>query len=47
MVNETKKIILGSITGLFSTTLGLVGALAWNDAIKDIIKRALGGGEDN
>lgn len=37
--------ILQSMIALSSAALGLVAALAWNDAIKETIKRLLGGDE--
>ena len=42
---ETTKIILQSMIALASAALGLVAALAWNDAIKETIKQFLGGDE--
>lgn len=35
--------VLQSMIALSSAALGLVAALAWNDAIKESIKRLLGG----
>jgi uncharacterized membrane protein YjjP (DUF1212 family) len=35
---ETTKMILQSMVALASAALGLVAALAWNDAIKETIK---------
>ena len=35
---ETTKMVLQSMIALASAALGLVAALAWNDAIKDTIK---------
>ena len=35
---ETTKMILQSMIALASAALGLVAALAWNDAIKETIK---------
>ena len=35
--------VLQSMIALASAALGLVAALAWNDAIKETIKRLLGG----
>lgn len=37
--------VLQSMIALASAALGLVAALAWNDAIKETIKRLLGGDE--
>ncbi|GAA4329602.1 hypothetical protein GCM10023184_20210 [Flaviaesturariibacter amylovorans] len=37
--------VLQSMIALSSAALGLVAALAWNDAIKETIKRLLGGDE--
>ena len=45
MRKETTKMILQSMIALSSAALGLVAALAWNDAIKETIKRLLGGDE--
>lgn len=38
MTKETTKMILQSMIALASAALGLVAALAWNDAIKETIK---------
>jgi hypothetical protein len=43
MAKETTKIVLQSMISLSSAALGLVAALAWNDAIKETIKIILGG----
>ena len=43
MAKETTKMIMQSMITLSSAALGLVAALAWNDAIKETIKRLLGG----
>lgn len=45
MTKETTKVVLQSMIALSSAALGLVAALAWNDAIKESIKRMLGGDE--
>ena len=45
MAKETTKMVLQSMITLSSAALGLVAALAWNDAIKETIKRLLGGDE--
>jgi hypothetical protein len=45
MAKETTKIVLQSMIALSSAALGLVAALAWNDAIKETIKRLLGSDE--
>jgi Flp pilus assembly pilin Flp len=42
MSKETLKMILQSMIALSSAALGLVAALAWNDAIKETIKQILG-----
>jgi hypothetical protein len=42
MAKETTKIILQSMIALSSAALGLVAALAWNDAIKETIRQLLG-----
>lgn len=42
MAKETTKIVLQSMIALCSAALGLVAALAWNDAIKETIRRILG-----
>ncbi|MCD9188974.1 MAG: DUF5654 family protein [Pyrinomonadaceae bacterium] len=39
---ETTKMILQSMIALASAALGLVAALAWNDAIKETMKQLLG-----
>lgn len=38
MAKETTKMVLQSMIALASAALGLVAALAWNDAIKETIK---------
>ena len=38
MTKETAKMVLQSMIALASAALGLVAALAWNDAIKETIK---------
>jgi hypothetical protein len=43
MTRETTKMVLQSMISLASAALGLVAALAWNDAIKESIKQLLGG----
>jgi len=43
MSKQTTKMVLQSMIALASAALGLVAALAWNDAIKETIKRLLGG----
>lgn len=45
MSKEKTKMILQSCIALASAALGLVAALAWNDAIKALIKEILGEGE--
>lgn len=45
MAKETTKIILQSMIALASAALGLVAALAWNDAIKETIKLLMGGSD--
>lgn len=45
MAKETTKIVLQSMIALSSAALGLVAALAWNDAIKETISRILGTNE--
>ena len=45
MAKETTRMILQSMITLASAALGLVAALAWNDAIKETIKQFLGGDE--
>ena len=45
MTGESRKVLLQSMTTLCSTALGLVGALTWNDAIKEIIKKFSGSAE--
>lgn len=42
MTKETTKIVLQSMIALASAALGLVAALAWNDAIKETISRLMG-----
>lgn len=41
MSKETTKMILQSMIALASAALGLVAALAWNDAIKETIKQVM------
>ena len=41
MSKQTTKVVLQSMIALSSAALGLVAALAWNDAIKETIKRIL------
>ena len=43
MAKETTRMVMQSMISLSSAALGLVAALAWNDAIKETIKRLLGG----
>ena len=43
MTRETTKMVLQSMITLSSAALGLVAALAWNDAIKETIRQLLGG----
>jgi hypothetical protein len=43
-MNAAKMLVQTMIT-LASASLGLVAALAWNEAIKTTIKQLLGGGE--
>jgi uncharacterized membrane protein YjjP (DUF1212 family) len=45
MTKESTKMMLQSMINLASAALGLVAALAWNDAIKETITRLLGGDE--
>ena len=45
MSKEKTKMILQTCITLASAALGLVAALAWNDAIKAAIKEALGESE--
>lgn len=45
MKKETARTIIQSMITLSSAALGLVAALAWNDAIKESITRLLGGDE--
>ncbi|WP_345255514.1 DUF5654 family protein [Flaviaesturariibacter amylovorans] len=45
MAKQTTRMVLQSMIALSSAALGLVAALAWNDAIKETIKRLLGGDE--
>ena len=40
---ETTKMVLQSMIALASAALGLVAALAWNDAIKETMTKLLGG----
>jgi hypothetical protein len=46
MTNEGKTIVKQGIITLAGTALGLVSALAWNDAIKAIISQ-VGSGEES
>ncbi len=39
------KVFLQTMISLASASLGLVAALAWNEAIKETIKRLMPGGE--
>ena len=43
MAKETTKMVLQAMIALSSAALGLVAALAWNDAIKETIKQLLEG----
>lgn len=45
MAKQTTKMVLQSMIALSSAALGLVAALAWNDAIKETIKLLLGGND--
>ena len=45
MTKQTTKMVLQSMIALSSAALGLVAALAWNDAIKETISRYLGGND--
>ena len=45
MTRKTIKMMLQSMITLASAALGLVAALAWNDAIKATIQQFLGGGD--
>ena len=45
MTKGTIKMMLQSMITLASAALGLVAALAWNDAIKETIQRLLGGND--
>ncbi len=45
MTKNTTQILLQSMITLSSAALGLVAALAWNDAIKESIRRLLGGND--
>lgn len=42
MTKQTTKMVLQSMIALASAAFGLVAALAWNDAIKETMKRLLG-----
>ena len=42
MAKETTRVVLQSMITLASAALGLVAALAWNDAIRDTIKQFMG-----
>jgi hypothetical protein len=42
MTKQTTRMILQSMITLASAALGLVAALAWNDAIKETINRFIG-----
>ncbi|HEX8287503.1 MAG TPA: DUF5654 family protein [Pyrinomonadaceae bacterium] len=41
MAKETTRMVLQSMITLASAALGLVAALAWNDAIKETIKQLM------
>ncbi|HEY8559303.1 MAG TPA: DUF5654 family protein [Pyrinomonadaceae bacterium] len=45
MARETAKMVIQSCITLASAALGLVAALAWNDAIKALIKEVWGENE--
>lgn len=45
MTKATTQIVLQSMIALASAALGLVAALAWNDAIKETIRLYMGGDE--
>lgn len=45
MAKQTTRMVLQSMIALSSAALGLVAALAWNDAIKETIKQLIGGDE--
>jgi uncharacterized membrane protein YidH (DUF202 family) len=45
MAKETVRMVLQSMIALSSAALGLVAALAWNDAIKETIKQITDGDE--
>jgi uncharacterized BrkB/YihY/UPF0761 family membrane protein len=45
MAKETTKMIIQSCIALASAALGLVAALAWNDAIKALMKEIWGENE--
>jgi Flp pilus assembly pilin Flp len=45
MAKEQTKMIIQSCIALASAALGLVAALAWNDAIKALMKELLGENE--
>jgi Flp pilus assembly pilin Flp len=45
MAKEQTKMIIQSCIALASAALGLVAALAWNDAIKALMKEILGENE--
>lgn len=40
-VGEVKSEVMGTIATLITTAFGLIAALAWNEAIKAIIARAI------
>ena len=42
MAKETTRMVFQSMIALASAALGLVAALAWNDAIKETMKQVLG-----
>ena len=42
MAKETTRIVLQSMIALASAALGLIAALAWNDAIRETIKQFMG-----
>ncbi len=45
VARQTAKMVMQSMIALASAALGLVAALAWNDAIKETIKLFLHGNE--
>lgn len=42
MAKQTARTVIQSMITLASAALGLVAALAWNDAIRETIKRIMG-----